>query len=296
MKKRNLNYLIGIAWFILSVFVCICNDSLMKLLGNNYPTSQVVFLRYLFATVSLIPCMIMRGGRSMFYTHHWIMHIFRAVLLSLGIAMYCFSLSKLPLSTVITVNFTIPIFTLILAFIFLKEKINRPKIIATIAGFFGILITSEPTSNGFASYAIIILIVSSIMFAALDIVNKKFVIQEGVLTMLFYTAVATLLLTSIPAMLNWQTVTLRDMILFCLLGIGANLLLYCILKAFEKVDVSSLAPFRYVEFLLSVVIGFIFFNEVPTLATIIGVCIITPSTLYIVLSETKTDLQGSSCC
>lgn len=276
--------------------MCIGNDSIMKLLGDEYQTSQIVFLRYLFATLFMIPCMVLRGGRQSFYTNHLAMHIFRAILLSAGIAMYCFSLSRLPLSTVITVNFTIPIFTLLFAFIFLKEKITRAKIVATIAGFIGILITAEPTRTGFASYVIIILVTSSMMFAALDVINKKFVIREGILTMLFYTAIATLLFSTIPAAISWKPVGQADFGLFVLLGIGADLLLYCILKAFEKVDISTIAPFRYVEFLLSVIIGLVLFDESPTLSTIIGVCVIIPSTLYITLAETKADHSPSSCC
>ncbi|MDE6432523.1 MAG: DMT family transporter [Opitutales bacterium] len=276
--------------------MCIGNDSIMKLLGDKYPTSQIVFLRYLFATISIVPCMVAYGGKQLFHTKHITVHVLRAALLSAGIAMYCFSLGKLPLSTVITINFTIPIFTLLLAFIFLKEAITRAKIIATLAGFVGIVITAEPTNTELTSYAIVTLIASSIVFATLDVINKKFVIHEKILTMLFYTAVATLMFTVIPAWLSWQPVNNIDSLLFILLGVGANLLLYCILKAFERVDISSIAPFRYVEFLLSVVIGLAFFHEIPTLATIIGVCIIIPSTLYIVLSETQPTHKSSSCC
>lgn len=295
MHKYNLNYFIGISWFILSLFVCIGNDSIMKLLGNNYQISQIMFLRYLFATISILPCMVLHDGRRSFFTKYPTIHIARAALLSIGITMYCFSLTKLPLSTVITINFTIPIFTLILAFIFLKENVTRPKIIATLVGFVGIMITAEPTRANFASYAIIILLASSVMFAVLDIMNKKFVIQEGILTMLFYTAIATTAFCAIPAWLSWKSLALFDLMLFVFLGIGANLLLYCILKAFERVDISSIAPFRYIEFLLSMIIGFVLFHEIPTLSTIIGACIIAPSTLYIVLAETKLNNQASCC-
>lgn len=215
------------------------------------------------------------------------MHFIRAIMLTLAISLYCFSLNKLPLSTVIIINFTIPIFTLLLAYVFLKETMDIPRLLATLLCFAGICITSEPTNANFATYAILILILSAVMFAGLDVINKKFVAKEGILTMLFYTAVVTLALIAIPAWVYWEKVQITDWFFFALLGCGANLLLYCILKAFERVSVSAIAPFRYIEFILSAVIGFLCFDEIPTWSTVAGACVIIPSTLYIVLTESK---------
>jgi S-adenosylmethionine uptake transporter len=210
-----------------------------------------------------------------------------------AIALYCISLDKLPLSTVIAVNFTIPIFTLLLAYIFLKERIGKAELLATLACFVGICIVSEPTNLDFASYAIAILVFSSIIFAGLDVINKKFVVKEGILTMLFYTAIVTLALIAVPAWIYWGEVKRTDWIFFVLLGCGANLLLYCILKAFERVEVSAIAPFRYIEFILSAVVGFLFFDEIPPWGTTLGACIIIPSTLYIILAESRSLAQNS---
>jgi drug/metabolite transporter (DMT)-like permease len=264
----------------------------MKLLSRNYGTFQVVFLRYLFATLLLIPCML-ACGKHTFKTRHEVVHSIRAIMLTLGIALYCLALNKLPLTTVITVNFTIPTFTLVLSYVFLKEKINRAQLIATLGGFIGILVTAEPVNTAFASYAVILLVFAAILFAGLDVINKKFVVEEGVLTMLFYTAIVALILAATPAWMCWREVSPFDWALFGILGIGADLLLYCILKAFQRVGVSTVAPFRYIEFLLSAVVGFLFFGEIPTPGTLLGACIIIPSTLYVILAENKTLTYGS---
>ncbi|MDR1255640.1 MAG: DMT family transporter [Puniceicoccales bacterium] len=292
MKRDKANYFYGVAWFMISLCVCTFNDSITKLLVGGYPVSQIVFLRYLFATISLLPCMLVRGCHT-FKTKHAAMHSIRAVMLASAIALYCFSLDKLPLSTVITVNFTIPIFTLLLAYIFLKERVGGAELGATLTCFTGILVTSEPANSGFASYAIVLLVLSAVIFAGLDVINKKFAMREGILTMLFYTATVTLALVAIPAWLNWGKVQSIDWVFFILLGCGANLLLYCILKAFERVTMSAIAPFRYVEFILSAVIGFFCFGEIPTWGTVLGACIIIPSTLYIILTETRSFRRAS---
>jgi S-adenosylmethionine uptake transporter len=72
-----------------------------------------------------------------------------------------------------------------------------------------------------------------------------------------------------------------------MLGIGANILFYCLLKAFQYMDASALAPFRYCDFLVSALFGFLFFSEKPTLSTCLGFLIIIPCTCYLAYQENK---------
>ena len=72
-----------------------------------------------------------------------------------------------------------------------------------------------------------------------------------------------------------------------LLGAGANVLLYCLLKSFSLVDASALAPFRYTELMWSAAVGFLVFGEIPAVSTLIGAAVIIPSTLYVVWAENQ---------
>ena len=72
-----------------------------------------------------------------------------------------------------------------------------------------------------------------------------------------------------------------------MLGCGGNLILYCLLKAFAATEASAIAPFRYIELILSAGLGIVVFNEIPTLALCLGSLIIIPCTLFLMYSETK---------
>ena len=72
-----------------------------------------------------------------------------------------------------------------------------------------------------------------------------------------------------------------------ILGAGANLLLFCLLKSFSLVDASALAPFRYTELMWSAAVGFLVFGEIPAATTLIGAAVIIPSTLYVVWAENR---------
>jgi S-adenosylmethionine uptake transporter len=191
VSKKKTNYLRGIAWFLLSMAIGVANDTLMKLLGTEYPLEQVVCLRYGFATLFLTLFGFFRKNIGGMFMRMPKLHIVRAIFLLLAMSLYCHGLHKLPIATVMSLNFVIPLFTLIFARIFLGEKIRLDSAIATIVGFAGVYYIFEPTNEGFATLTAMMLLLSSMLFAGLDIINKKFVSNEGVFQMVFYTATMT---------------------------------------------------------------------------------------------------------
>jgi S-adenosylmethionine uptake transporter len=263
------------------------NDVITKHLseGNNLHSFEVSFFRFFFSTITLIPFMVYYGKAS-FTTSKPLVHFCRGLLLFFGIAMWCYGLQAVPLSVATIVSFTIPLFVLVLAAIFLKERASWQIWGATIVGFIGVVVILGPNDLKFQAMTLLLL-GSAFMFAMLDIINKKFIIQETMLSMLFYSALVTTLLSFIPSMMVWKMPTLYQLTLLFILGAGANAILFCILKAFAKVDASTLAPFRYLELILSASFGLIIFNEIPFKSTIIGALIIIPSTLFVVWSENR---------
>ena len=285
-NSNNANqYILGVLWFVLSLIVSIINDAFMKYLGGNLHSIEITFFRFLFGTMSLLPVMLYYGKGS-FKTSRIGIHFFRGALLFVGIALWCYGLTIVPIAMATTLNFTIPLITLVLAIFFLGEKVGWVRWVATVIGFLGVIIVLEPNGANFNNLSLLILL-SAAMFAGLDIMNKKFVVKESMLGMLFYTALLTMAFAAIPTIAVWKTPTIRELsILFCV-GCGANFLLYCLLKAFSFVDASALAPFRYVELILSAGLGFLVFSEIPSLSTAIGSLIIVPSTFIVVWLETR---------
>eukprot|EP00440_Ansanella_granifera_P011747 gb/GFBE01012759.1/.p1 GENE.gb/GFBE01012759.1/~~gb/GFBE01012759.1/.p1 ORF type:complete len:135 (+),score=44.69 gb/GFBE01012759.1/:1-405(+) len=124
-------------------------------------------------------------------------------------------------------------------------------------------------------------------FAMLDIFNKKYSTSESITSMLFYGSVATAAIAAFKAVPTWVPVTGSQFALIGLLGCGANVLLYCLLKAFKYVDASATCPYRYTEFVLSAIVGFFLFKEMPSKSTLLGSCIILPSVVYTAMVETR---------
>ena len=134
-----------------------------------------------------------------------------------------------------------------------------------------------------------IFVFAAFCFGCLDVINKRFIAKEGMICMLFYSALFTSIFAAYPAFYHWAHPTFAQLGLLIILGINANLILYFLLKAFQYVDVSATAPYRYLEFVFAALAGFIVFNDIPTINTLIGTAIIIPATSIVMYSEKKKE-------
>jgi S-adenosylmethionine uptake transporter len=275
----------GAAW---SLLVCLCscgNDILMRLLGDRLPSMEVSFFRFAFALLILLPLVVGQGRREL-KTSRPALHFFRGILGFISVSLWCYAVSQAPLTMVTVMGFTVPLFVLPLARIFLQEKVGRQRVFATLIGFVGILVTVQP-QNAAYWLPMLGLVIAAISFASMDVLIKKMVVQESTLSMLFYFSLATSLASLGPALYVWQMPLPYELVLLLLLGASSNLIQYCLFKAFSAADISALAPIRYFEFPIASLLGWLLFAELPNRFTLLGACIIAPSTLYIVYHEIR---------
>lgn len=292
MHIKLRSYFIGVGWFILSLVCSSINDAISKYAGMRLHPYEVTFLRFAFGTITLLP-FIFYYGLDTIKTSRPFVHIVRGSLLFLGMAGWTYGLTIAPITTGTVVTFTIPIFVLVLGVFFLSERIIWQRWVVTIVAFSGLVITLDVNSRDF-NPDVLIFVASAVGFAILDIFNKRFVVKETMISMLFYSALITTLLALPFAWQNWVMPEMQELILLFILGMSANLILFFILKAFAATDATALAPYRYLELVLSAIIAYFVFKEIPTQATIYGALIVIPSTLFVIYSEKKEINRQSS--
>jgi S-adenosylmethionine uptake transporter len=285
MDSKLRTYFVGVSWFVLSLISSSINDVIAKYVGVRLHTYEVTFFRFMFGTMTLIP-FVMYYGVSTLKTSRPTVHFMRGFLLFLGMAGWTYGLTLAPVTTATVVSFTIPIFVLVLGVFFLSEHILWQRWLVTIAAFVGLVITLNPSAEDF-NPEVLIFVAAAVCFAILDIINKKFVIKESMISMLFYSAIVTALLALPFALQNWIVPNSEELILLFILGAGGSLILFFLLKAFAVADATALAPYRYIELIFSAIIAYIVFQEIPTEATIWGAVVVIPSTLFIIYSEKK---------
>lgn len=280
-------YYQGIVFLLMMMFVSCTNDVLTKLMGQRLDPFEVMFFRFFFNLVTLVP-FLLKEGAGVFKTKQLSFNIIRGVLGVIGFSLFIYSIVNIKLVEVVTIFWTIPLFVLILSMVFLHEKVTPVRWVVTIIGFCGLsAVTLIDSGNEFSFKMIYLLpIISAFVFAIQDVMIKKMVsVEESRLTMLFYFAIVATILSIVPAIYVWKTPTLYELSLLFIIGAGGNLMQYLIFRAFNATELSALSPFRYVEFLITAVFGMVFFNEFPGINVWIGAVILIPTTLYLSMSE-----------
>lgn len=286
-------YFQGVFWIILVALTSNTNDILTRFASKSLEPQEVTFFRYFFAVITLLPVMIWHGKKS-FHTKRPALHLVRSLLLFVAMSCWAKGVSMAHLAVTGILAQTTQLFVLPMAFLILKEKVGWQRTVATLAGFAGVAVVALGESgssnllDSFANFdnATFFFLGAAILFALSDIINKRFVVAESTLSMLFYIALGTALIALYPALMVWKTPTLFELGYLSILGAGGNLILFFLLRAFAATDVSALAPFRYVEIFSAGILGYLIFSETPSYWALVGACIIIPSTFAISYYET----------
>lgn len=215
-----------------------------------------------------------------FKTHRPLLHLGRGTVLFIAMSLWIQGINASPITTATIISFTVPIFVLLLASILLHEPITWPMWLATLVGFVGTMLVLQPQDSNFHSASLYFLL-AAMLFGLLDIINKKYVIQEPTLCTIFYTTLVAAVLAALPAIHVWRTPTGTELLWLLALGIGNNLILYLLLRAFVLADASSLAPLRYLQLFIALGIDHCFFQELPKSHSYLGATLIILSTLFV---------------
>lgn len=278
----------GTIFIILSIAISCLNDLITKILGTALPPFVVLFFRFFFASVSLFPLIFVSGG-NVFRSEMLSRHVLRGVLGFVSFGLFIYSLRILPIAYVVMMCWTVPLFSLLLSAISLKEMISVPRLCVTVCAFLSLVICTSFDISGGTSVQICVIIplTSAFVFAVQDVIIKKMVVQESWLTMLMYFNSIVAGLSFLPAYFCWEAPSLLQICLLAVLGIGSNLIQYFIFKAFRHADISWLAPFKYLEFVFAAMFGWVIFSEPVTLQMCLTSVILIVCSLYLIYAERR---------
>ena len=261
------SYLKGAFFLSLASIVSIFNDITVKLIDLS--SNDIMFLRFFFATLILIPFTffykIKTDKKSL--RNHGI----RALIFGLSMFFFTTALKTLPIALVNAVNFSIPIWVVLFACIFLKEPWNG-RFLATCIGIIGVLITCIPIWKNANISQAILLLTGAMGFASLDVFNKHLLNKDESMVMMLLGSSFGISLLYLPFFSwNLNSVSLMP---FIWLALGSNLILYFILKAWESCDISAIQPIKYIEFPIAIYFGKVMFQETPSIYIFIGLAVL----------------------
>ena len=183
MKKFE--QIASILWIIAHYFLVAVISALVRYISGRFPVIEIIFFANLTAfLIMAVFIFIMREYKKL-KTTKLHLHFSRALFDIISITMYCYAFTIMPLVNVRAIALTTPIITLLLAVLFLKEKLPRHRIIALTIGFFGAVIIICPGSTSF-SYVSLMVIATVILWALTSMIIKVISRTETKSIQLFY--------------------------------------------------------------------------------------------------------------
>jgi len=279
----------------LYMFISVCAFSLMDAIvkwSDAYPVGQVLFFRGFCGMIPIF-FLIPKDRYFDFYkTNRPFLHLKRCLAGLIAIVAIFIALRKLPLATVVSISFAAPIFTTILSIFFLKEKVGFYRWLAVFVGFVGIIIISEP---GFSSLNLYYLypIIFCLGLSYVAIAIRQLSSTEPVWLIGFYFSFSIMIISFFSFYQGWILPNLKDLFLLSMVGVLGGLANLWLTQSYKLSEVTLVTPLKYLALVFGIVFGYLFWDEIPTIKTLMGASLVIVSSFIIFRREIYLKKQVS---
>ena len=304
MKNNNPK---GIILILLGMFVFSIQDSIMKYVYSFVSLYEIYLIRTLVSFIIILLFLKITKKPIIFKTQYPLLTFCRIILFFFGFSSFYISLTVLPLITATALFFVTPFLITIFAKFFLKEQIGPRRWSAVIIGFIGVYVILNPDFSNF-DYMSLTPILCAFCYSLSMIIIKITSEKDSVYTQTFTFYLGAIIISVIfyftfgdgqyntidhPAsqfiFREWFSNLENSMLLMIATGFTASVAFILLFTAYSIASPAVVSPFEYSILLWSSLIGWIFFNEIPNLKTVIGIFIIVISGIYIFIREKAQD-------
>jgi drug/metabolite transporter (DMT)-like permease len=264
-----------------TMFAFAVMDGLTKILSQTLPIPQIMWVRNIvFASLVLSMMLAQRRPlRELAVSRRPWLQASRAALLAIESGLFMLAFKLMPIADVHAVNAAAPLLVVALSVPLLGEQVGWRRWSAVLAGFAGVLLIVRP---GFTQMqpAVLIALLGAAMWAAYQIMVRMCARVDSPETTSLWTAVIGLAMTSLvgPAVWVWPDAT--GWMLLGAIALLGTLAHVAFIRALGMTEPSRLQPYNYTLFVWAVVVGYLFFGDVPDAWTFAGAAIIIASGLY----------------
>ena len=259
LTKQKSQNLTGVFWMILTGICFLGVTALVKFMGTRIPAAEAAFLRYALGLVLLLP-MLKDFSQNLPNRKLSILFAARGVVHTVGVVLWFFAMSRIPLADVTAMNYMSPIYVTLGAAIFLGEPLALRRILAILLAIVGAFLILRP---GFREVSIghLAMIFTAIFFAFSYLIAKhtsgKTTASVVVVMLSIYVTIGLARL----AFLNWVTPTWVELILLFAVAFFATAGHYTMTLAFAAAPISVTQPATFLQLVWAVLVGSIIFGE-----------------------------------
>ena len=275
----------GIVWLSIGAFLFSVTDVIVKQLGKKFDPTELALFRYGIGMIILAPVFIKMGVAEL-KTQRIGLHIVRmslAMAAQLGIFI---TVINMPLADATAIYFSKPLFTTVVAVIFISEVVSGRRWMATIVGFIGVVIMIQPGANTINPIALIA-VASALAFATANVLIRVLARTEPPNRILFYYHIGGIIVFTGPAIWFWTMPVGIEWVLLISIAVLTTLGMTCFVRAFSVGEANAVGPIEYIRLIYAALFGYFLFNEIPSIWTGLGAILIVASAIYIARDEAQ---------
>ena len=255
----------------------------IKILSNDLNPFILVFYRCFFGVIIIVPFLFFQKFNDL-KTKNIKLQFLRCSINIYSMISWFIAIGTLQLEKAAAIGFTTPLFTTLLAIIFLGEVIRFHRITALILGFIGILVVIRP---GFVTIepGVLWLLSAALSFSFVIIIVKKLTEKDTSLTTAFYHMLFLTPPTFLISLFYWESISFNHFIILCVVAIAGFITQVTSNQSLKMSDTSFVMPLQFTNLIWLSFIGYVLFSELPNLWTWIGGSIIFSAVIYITFRE-----------
>ena len=277
---------VGVSW-ALAAFMCYSLVPIgVRILGSNMPPVEILFFRSVVGLIAFLAFFSWRGFGNL-RTERFGLHLQRNIINFVGMWLWFAALTVMSLSKAVTLHFTEPMMAGALAVWLLGERPGYRRIIAILAGFFGVVIVLRPGAIPI-DWPVLAVLGSAFLYACVSIYTRVLGRTEPASTTTFYYQAMLAGFALPPTILVWVTPGWDDLPGIFLVGIFGSAAPYFIIRALRHAEATLVSPLGFLRLPLTAGFAYLFFSEPTEIWTWIGGAVIL-SAAYLM---TRGEIRG----
>ena len=261
-------------WLSLMVVIAIAGREAMRELA----VFQLMEMRSVIGLAMLAPLIRASGGFGAMRTTRLRGHVARNAVHYGAQFGWFLALTLIPLGQLVAIEFTMPIWTALLAAGFLGERLNLWKVIAVALGLVGVAVIVRPGLEHVDPGQLIAL-AAAVGFAVSIILVKSLTATESVVAIIFWMLVVQSLIGIVPAALVWRAPTAQVWPWIGVIALCGTYSHYCMTQALRHADAMMIVPMDFLRVPLTAVAGWLVYDERIDLFTVAGAGLILVANL-----------------
>jgi drug/metabolite transporter (DMT)-like permease len=293
----------GVFYLICGVTIFSTQDVLVKYLSGQYSVFEILFFRSIFSILPALAIVHFDSGLASLKTSRLGAHVLRSFMFLLAYTFYYLGIAALPLADAVALFFTSPIFVTLFSIILLHERVTSNRWAALLAGFTGVMIILRP-GTGMVAPASFLSISAAISYATAAPLTRQMADTESGSVMAFYAVLFFTLSALVMGLMigdgrfdtgshasanffcrAWVFPPRFDLVLMAVMGLISSCARYCMSQAYRLAKSSTVTPFEYIGMIPTMLWGYVFWHEIPSATTLIGMSFLVLSGIYIIRLE-----------